>query len=139
VSMTKTPNVPDTTPRMTANGTTTSTETISNSLKLNQPTTKRHQCPICGRLCRHKNPDKVKLKTGRKRELWPHILAVLKTHANRKHPMRVTDITATANEHFERSYMLTAVSRSIHREMREGAPIREVREGKTKGFYWEGK
>jgi hypothetical protein len=90
-------------------------------------------------MCRHKNTNNGKLKAGRKRELWPHILEVLKTYAGRRHPMRVTDITATVNEQFGQNYMLTAVSRSIHREMREGAPIREVREGKTRGFYWEGK
>jgi hypothetical protein len=137
VSMTKTRSVPDTTPKRTANGTTTSTETIS-SYPLNQPMTERHSCPTCGRLCKPKNPSTAKFKPGRKRELWPHILEVLKTQADRQHPMRVTDITATVNEQFQRSYLLSAVSRSIRREMREGAPIREVREGKTRGFYWGG-
>jgi citrate synthase len=138
VSMTKIQSVPDTTPKRTANGTTISTEITHNSLKLNQPTTERHRCSICGRLCKPKNPSAAKFKPGRKRELWPHILEVLKTQADRQHPMRVTDITATVNEQFQRSYLLSAVSRSIRREMREGAPIREVREGKTRGFYWGG-
>lgn len=90
-------------------------------------------------MCRHKNTSTVKLKTGRKRTLWPHILAVLKAHADRKHPMRLTDITATVNEQFDQSYLLGAVSRSIRREIREGAPIREIRDGRNKGFYWGGK
>lgn len=90
-------------------------------------------------MCRHKNSDKVKLKTGRKRTLWPHILAVLKTKTSHRFPMRLTDITATVNEQFEQSYLLGAVSRSIRREIREGAPVREIRTGRNKGFYWGGK
>jgi hypothetical protein len=90
-------------------------------------------------MCRHKNPNTPRLKTGRKRTLWPHILAVLKTHASRQHPMRLMDITATVNEQFEQSYLLGAVSRSIRREIREGAPVREIRTGRNKRFYWGGK